>query len=329
VTIHQVNHILNEQGDLPDDVLLGRIVMFTITDEMVGRNQLEQTFQALNLDPRLLPPEIKPVDAFKKATSDANNKYTLPNGQVCTVLCRDVASTNEFVKRQITREVKDAKARQLSYTRAIECTFYRATTEKKADGSTGTKKGSERVSIKIDQTGLDASEISEVTKIADEIKTRYNRYYHFLDGNKLRATVRDYLKHLNAIELRGGVYFVHVTRSDELSRLQTLVRGWGGGCSMYSIPLVDIERERQMVTDAFQREASQQLTEVAKECAHLRESRKQITPQAYAKIKQRYDEVVSKAIEHQGMLQVSQDLTGAAAEVALHALTDLQEELLK
>lgn len=329
MTIHAVNQILNEQGDLPDDVLLGRIVMFTITDEQIDRAALEQKFQDLNLDPRMLPPEIKPIDAFKKATSDATNKYTLPNGQVCTVLCRDVTSTTELVKRQITREVKDTKARTLSYSRAIDCTFYRASTEKKADGTTGTKKGSERVKIMLDPAGLDQSELAEVSTIVDEISARYHRYYHFLDGNKLRATVRDYLKHLNAIELKGGVYFVHINRSDELSRLQQLVAYLGGGCSMYSIPLVDIDRERQMVTAAFQREASQQLNEVAKECAHLRESRKSITPQAYARIKERYDDVVAKAIEHQGVLQVSQDLTGAAAEVALHALTELQEELLK
>lgn len=329
MTIQAVSQILNDQGDLPDDVLLGRIVMFTITDEMVDRDALVKKFQDLNLDPRMLPPEIKPIDAFKKATSDATNKYTLPSGQVCTVLCRDVTSTNELVKRQITREVKDSRARQLSYSRAIECTFYRASTEKKADGTTGTKKGSERVKIVLDPIGLDPTELAEVSTIVDEIKARYDRYYHFLDGNKLRATVRDYLKHLNAIELKGGVYFVHVNRSGELARLQQLVAYLGGGCSMYTIPLVDIGREREMVTNAFQREASQALNEVAKECAHLRESRKSITPAAYARMKERYDEVVSKAIEHQGMLQVSQDLTGAAAEVALNALTDLQEELLK
>ena len=44
---------------------------------------------------------------------------------------------------------------------------------------------------------------------------------------------------------------------------------------------------------------------------------------------ERYDEVVEKANEHMVTLQVSHDITGASAEVALKALLDLQEEMLR
>lgn len=316
-------------GDLPDDVLLGRIVLFTITDQQITRTQLERWFLAENLNTNLLPADIKPIDAFKKATSEAKNRYTLPNGQEAVVLCRDVASNNEYVRRQITREVKDSKARTLSYSKAIDCTFYRAKYVKLPSGATQAQRGSERVHIKVDPTGLDPTELTEVQKIANEIQARYLTYYDHLDGNRLRAVVRDYMKHLNAIELKGGVYFIHVSHSDELARLQTVVHKFGGGCQLHTIPLVDIERERKMVAEAFEREASESLQEIAAECRALRSTRKNITPNAYAKIKERYDDVVKKAGEHMVTLQVSQDLTGAAAEVALDALLELQEELLK
>lgn len=316
-------------GDLPDDVLLGRIVLFTITDQPVTRQQLEQWFIAENLNTALLPPEIKPVDAFKKATSEAKEKYSLPNGQEAVVLCRDVTSTPEFVRRQITREVKDSRARTLSYSKAIDCTFYRAKLVKLANGTSQTQRGSERVHIKVDPTGLGSAELQAVQDIATKIQARYTRYYNHLDGNRLRAVVRDYMKHLNAIELKGGVYFIHVAHSDELARLRTVVHKFGGGCQLHTVPLVDIERERKMVAAAFEREASENLQEIAAECRALRATRKNITPSAYGKIKQRYDEVVKKAGEHMVTLQVSQDITGAAAEVALDALLELQEELLK
>lgn len=236
MSITSVSTILNAQGDLPDEVLLGRMVLFTITDEPTPRAQLEQWFREIGLDERLLPPEIKPIDAFKKATSDAKNKYDLSGGRTAIVLCRDVASTPDYVKRQITREVKDARARQLSYSKAIDCTFYRAKTVPNPNGAgTVTDKGSERVHIRIDPTDLDPEELLEVQQIGREIESRYMQYYMNLDGNRLRAVIRDYLKFLNAIELKGGVYFVHVSRSAELLKLQTLVsldpREWPGSGS--------------------------------------------------------------------------------------------------
>lgn len=322
--------ILNENGDLPDEVLLGRLVLFTITDEPTRRDDLEQWFDDNGLDKRLLPPEIKPIDAFKKATSEAKEKYTLPDGTTAVVLCRDVHSNGEYVKRQITREVKDSNAKQLSYTRAIEATFYRGRIGARADGA-GSQviRGSERVNIRVDKTGLSDAELSAVQDIARNIVERYQKYYEHLDGNRLRATVRDYLKHLNAVEIKGGVYFVHVSKSAELAALQSLVQKLGGGCAMHTIPLVDIVREREMVAAAFEREASQNLQDIAKEARALLEQRKNVTPDAYAKIKARYDEVTAKAQEHLVTLQISQDVTGASAEMALNALVALQKGVLQ
>lgn len=310
---------LDEAGDLPPDALLGRIVLFTITDEAISRSDLEMWFKELDLNTGLLPPEIKAVDAFKKATSEAKDTYEMSRGRTALVLCRDVLSNHNCVKRQITREVKDARARTLSYSKAIDCTFYRS-----VSGA-----GGERVSIAVDPQGLDAEERENVNVIAQAIKHRYQRYYQFLDGNKLRAIVRNYLKHMNAIELKGGVYFIHASRDEELSRLTELVERFGGGCQLHTIPIVDIERERQFIAQAFEREASQSLQDIAKEARELVKTRKRITASMYARIKERYDDVLAKASEHMMTLQVSQDVTGAAAEVALNSLTALQEEMLK
>lgn len=336
-TIHSAKDILNSDGDLPDDVLLGRIVLFKITDEAIGRSDLVQWFGELNLDLALLPPEIKPIDAFKKATSEAKAKYDIGNGQTVEILCRDVVENSEYVKRQITREVKDRKAVQLDYTRAIDCVFYRARSEKTkvtdANGKTSTVsqtvKGTERLRVTVNRPVIAPEEWPVMDAIAGEIQTRYQRYYAFLDGNRLRAVVRDYLNHLSAIELKGGVYFIHVSHSDELKRLQTLVSRFGGGCMMHTIPLVDIEEQRKFVTIAFEREAAQALADIARECDRLRTERKSITPAAFAKIKDRYDLVMDTAGKHMVTLQVSQDLTGAAADVALTSLLALGEEMLE
>lgn len=323
-----------ENGDLPDEVLLGRLVLFTITDEPTPRANLVQWFAELGLDPSLLPSEIKPVDAFKKATSESKDKYALPNGQECVVLCRDVETTSEYIKRQITREVREPgqKGKQLSYTRAIECTFYRGRSGPVTDAAGKTTKamirGTERVHIRVDKTGLTEGELSAVQDIAKGIVARYEGYYDNLDGNRLRATVREYLKHLNALEIKAGAYFVHVSKSAELAALQTLVERMGGGCVMHTIPLVDIARERKMVTAAFERETANALADVAKEARELAAAGP-VAGSDYARVKARYDEVTARATEHLTSLSLSATITEASERTALEALVSLQEAMTR
>lgn len=323
-TLHEY---LTDAGELPEDVLLGRIVLFTIADGRTKYADIEKWFDELNLNKAMMPVENKPVDAFRKATSDLNgDSYPLPNsGLEASLLCRDVTTNDNYVRRQITREIRDSRKKKLSYDEAITCTFYRATRSEN-----GKPKRGERLQVTVRHDNLSLSEHKTVENLAESIKERFLDYYEYLDGNKVRATVRKYLKHLNGIELKGGVYFVHISRDEELQRLATLVdERLDDGCYMQTIPMVDLEKERTFIARAFEREASQSLQEITKEARSLLETRKSITPTMYQKMKERFDTVLANANEHMANLEVSQDLTAASAEVALQALGALREEMLK
>lgn len=311
---------LDEYDDLPADALLGRIVLFTITDEPVSLTDLTKWFDDAGLDKNYLPPANKALDAFKKATSDTKDSYTMTKGRTAQLLCRDVTQTPDYVRRQITREIRDSKNKRLSYVDAITATFYRPTDP----GNQNTA----RIKITVNTDVLEASEVDTVKHVAQAVYSRYTRYYDYLDGMKLRATVRNYLKKLNCIEIKGGVYFVHASRDVELNALADVVHRFGGGCHMNMIPMVDLKKDREFMARMFEREASQALNEVAKEAKELLTSGRSITPAACARIKAKYDEVLANAEEHMLTLQVSQDITTASAEVALTALTKLTEGLM-
>lgn len=317
-TIHQY---LNQFGDLPTDVLLGRIVLFTITDHGVPTQDVYDTITRLNLASVPMPQANKYIDAFKKATSDVKDSYAMAKGRTGHLLCREVTATPDFIRRQITREVRDGGKKRLSYDPAIEATFYKPTDSN--DQTTS------RLSIKVNNHVLERDEVPLVTAIADMISAKYQRYYDTFDSMKIRAYVRGYLKKLNAVEIKGGVYFVPVSRDAELARLAEFVGAMGGGCHMDMIPMVNIEREREFITRVFEREASQSLKEITKEVDDLLSSRKGVTSAAYSKIKARYDEVLSNANEHMENLQITQDLTAANAEVAFDSLTRLVDAMLE
>lgn len=306
---------LTEAGDLPTDVLLGRIVFFTITDEMISRTDLVTWFDELKLNPELLPPEIKAIDAYKKATSEAKEHYPLSDGREAFVLCRDVTTTGDYIRRQITREIKDVKRKSLAYSPAITATFYRGVGSKA------------KLDLRLHSDVLETEEQGHMETILKLIEVRFERYYRMLDGNKLRAVVRNYLKGpLNAIEIRGGVYFVHASRDAELDNLATLVNRFGGGCMMHAVPIVNLERERAFIAKAFEQEASNNLADITKRVKEAMAAN--VSPAIYTRLKREYDDVLSRAEEHIVTLEVSQDMTAAAAELAHNALARLQEKML-
>jgi hypothetical protein len=320
----QFRQFIDTQGDLPDDCILGRIVMFTITDHPVAPDDYEKLFDDLNLNTAFLPPAIKPVDAFKKATMVVNDEeYELPNGTTATLLTRDVSSTPTAITRQLWREVRDSRNKRLRFDQVGEMVFYRPTI-------TGgkTQNGTERLRLSKLAAPLDPAEMPQIDAAFQMMQDAYPRYRDFYDGMKIRDSVRRYLKYLNALEIKGGVYFVHATRDEELQRLATLVRSIGGGCAMYLVPLPDIQAQREMIVETFQREAEQSLNDLIKEIAHLRATRQRITPNAYAKLRDRFDTVMNQATEYTRTLSISQDRTGAAAELALDSLMELNMLML-
>lgn len=309
-----------EQFDeLPPELVLGRLVLNTISEEKVRRDDLVRWFDELDLDESFLPMENKAVDAFKKAVSDTKDSYPLSRGREAHLIPRDVASNTDYIQRQITREIQDGGVKKLTYDEGITVTFYRALR--------GADQSSARLEVTPNLTRLPTSEHPYIQQAAKDVYTRYDSYLNYCDSQKVRAMVRGYLRRkLNAIEVKGGVYFVHCSRDDELGRLAELVNRLGGRCEMILIPIPDSQRQRAFVVRTYEREAAQSLNDLTRDIAEAASGN--VTPAAYARLKARFDEVITGAEEHTLTLQISQDSTTASAEVAQKALADLAEKMV-
>lgn len=315
---------MDQAQALPPDVVLGWIVIYQIRDANYDRSVLEQTFDDLAMNPGLIPSPNNPLHAYMKATSAVNDTdYDLPHGQVAHVLVRDQMDDKEQVVRQLTREIRDRRHGKLGYAKIGECVFYRP---KSVAGKV--QYGSERIRLTVDNATLTDHERPYLQSVIDKITAEYDRHVNFMDAMKYRAVVRDYLLYLNALKIKDGFYFVHSNRSDELDKLRTLVERLGGGSTLFALPLVDLDSQRTMVVEAFQQEAEEALNDVVKQVAHVRGTRKSVTPSAYAKIKQEYERAITRSKEYARTLKVSEVTTAAAEELALEALAALQADLL-
>lgn len=312
---------LDRHGDLPPDVLLGRIVLFTISDEPVDSTDIEHWFDQLDLDPAFLPAPNKAQHAFEKATSETKDVYRMPGGREGHLSCRDVAHTGTYLRRQMLREIKDGRNRMLDYHRVIDCTLYKPSDPNAQAGA--------RLSIQIVKENLEQWEYRELQAVAQAIRQRFVRYLEFLDGMKLRATVRDYLrKRLDALAVKGGVYLVHVSHDTELAALCELVNRFGGGCQMVMIPVVNLERERTFFGQIFQREATQQLADLATKIeAALADPN--VGQARVDRLATRYAEMSASTAEHMATLRLTDSVTEAASSKVTELLAGLQRKALR
>lgn len=315
---------MDQTQALPADVVLGWIVIYQIRDANYDRSVLEQTFDMLGMNPDLIPAPNNPLHAYMKATSAVNDTdYRLPHNEIAHVLVRDQMEDKEQVVRQLTREIRDPRRGKLGYAKIGECAFYRP----KSQGGK-VQYGSERIRLTVDNAALTPDERPVLQSVLDKIASEYDRHVNFMDAMKYRAVVRDYLLHLNALKIKDGFYFVHSNRGDELDKLRTLVDRLGGGSILFMLPLVDLDSQRDMVVQAYQQEAEEALADIVKAVAHVRGTRKSVTPTAYAKIKGDYEQAINRSKEYGRTLKVSAVTTAAAEELALEALAALQHDLL-
>lgn len=314
---------------LPSDVMLGHISWFTVNDGAYKLADISQTFDMLMLDSRFLPVETSAFNAFEKACSNAlkaAKAYAIDSGHTGEIMAiREAFKSDEKVVRHIVREVRDGKRARLRYEPVAELVLFR----EKPDARNKIVRGSGAIRSSIFDTVLLPGERTQVEQVIREWEAEYDRLYHFIDGDKARKIVRDYVGFLNGVMMKSGVYFVHVSHEAELDKLQQLVASFGNGCSMELMPIPDLPKLRTSVVAAFQEQAQRDLQEVVKQIAKIRGTRGTITQAAYLKVKAQYEGVMLNAKEHLRTFRVTQDVTAEAAETAMDLLLALEADMRK
>lgn len=319
---------IDANESLPPDCVLGNLAWFSVEDRAYDGQVIETLFHQHNLNAAFLPKPLNPADAFEKATTEIDGrKYevTLPTGDSGTaiLLVRQVARTDTVIERHLIREVRDGRNRRLHYNKIGEFVYYRPAAD--ATGRVRPESARSRASLEPTITG---PERVFLEGIVAEFGAAFDRYRRFHDGQKMRAIFRNYLLFLNAIQMKPSVYFVHASRQAELASLRQFSQAMDGTTlSLWQLP--DLPALRDEVIATFQREGEKEYEEVIKAAANLRSKRGKITPAAFTKIKEQYDDVTLKVGEYTRVLQTTDTRTKAASELARDALRGLQEEVLK
>lgn len=317
--------------------LLGHMVLYSIFDSNVTRDQVESWFAELGLDPAYLPPPNRDVDAFEKVTGPAGvrTSYGLdqPGGrrrrrrtgqaldQVATLMVRHVRRDGKHIVRHLVREVRDERETRLNYDVHLgECVFSR-NLDPNAPAGAGT------LSVSPDHGAireLAPAEQRQVQALLVQIESAYKRHCTYLSADRVRGMLRSYIESLNAVRVRptGGVYFVHHRHTATLAGLRELVRRVGGGSHLVRVPIPDQEEMREMVIAAFTTRARDDLDRLARDIAETRRAG-DAGETTIAALHKRFTDLKAATAEQAELLNTSLDDTGAALQLVQAQLASL------
>ncbi|MET9933258.1 DUF6744 family protein, partial [Streptomyces sp. NPDC006324] len=225
-----------------ESLLLGHLVLYSVFDGQVTRDDLVRWFRELKLDEDLVPPPLRNVDAFERVTGPEGVRVTYPlhdpastgpasrSGRrrrkeleaSATLMVRPVRRDGGHIVRHVVREVRDEERANLTYdTRIGVATFHR-------DNSEGSAEGAGTLTVEPNHTAIAKLPEAEQTTVHRMLQALQDNYRHrctYLTSDKLRSVVRKYVEHLGAIRVRptGGVYFVHRQHTQTLRALRELV----------------------------------------------------------------------------------------------------------
>lgn len=254
--------------DLPEEAFLGSLLFFSISQADVNLKNAHRDLSAAGLSTDTLRKNLRPVDAFKKASKRIEKKFKPVNGVRSELMVRPVGEDGTYAHRHIILEravIRAGVKRRIFYEKVGELTFTRGV---KKDGEyTGHSVECRRTTSNLGEP-LTADEDQWLTEQLATFEDHYDHLLNYMDSHAVRTFVREYIYDLQAtcVKESGGLYFIRQGHADEVAKLAEWVRSVGS--EFQTVELLNLADKKQMILEAFEQETIAEverlMTEVGK-----------------------------------------------------------------
>ncbi|NUS02069.1 MAG: hypothetical protein HOV97_05840 [Nonomuraea sp.] len=301
-------------ANLPQEAFLGSLLYFSISMADVNLENARRDLEAVGLSTATLRKNLRPVDAFRKATREFAKKFSVQNEIRSELLVRPAGEDNEQAYIHLILErvaMQKGKKRRIFYERVGELTFTR-----------GFKKDGEYVSHGVEarrttshlQDPLTAEEDQWLTERLITFEDRYDHMLRYMDSHAVRTFVREYIYELSGtcVKESGGLYFVKQDHADTIAKLQSWVKSIDS--EFHALPLLNLTDQREMILEAFEDETVKEVDRLVGELKKiLDDPDRQIEEKTFDAYALRAAELSAKINEYNSMLGARADR--AAIEV--------------
>lgn len=270
-------------------------------------------------DDVLLPNVPRSVDIFKRACKAAERLRVAQaegDGRY-NFLVRDAGKNNEKVYKELVVEILDAEEHVLSYVTVGKFTYIRSTEKINLDWTRQEGPGSDEINLVLEQ-------------IVKDIENYYNSKNNTLIGYPVREFVRRTIeKNYQGILARpsGGVYFVTSEYNDAILRMEKVVNSLEGGCTMFTFPVVNDGKMREMIRVAFEEESCADADRLLGEMAGIIAGGKKISIDKYTEFKVKYDHLRQKVLTYSNVLDKAMEETASRLELMSDVLFDIVDNV--
>lgn len=296
--------------------VLGAMVSFTISENGVDLDRLHDLVAEYSLTPSIAKAKIRRVDGFKKAVHALETRLPEVEGLKSTFKVKTIHSDQNAIECRLVAErrhkLRLGRKPEISYLPLCRISYDRGQRNRRDRTVTNDSIFTEML-VPPSQLFPDEAAWLDQTLGVDGVKLAeaFEHYCTHLDVANVRAFVRDYLDHLDAVAMKhgasgGGLYFVPQSSLPELRRLAKLVRDIGS--HMHPFPLVDDADQRAELHYGCTEDLAEQVRAVIAESRKITTSQTRTIGQAtYDTFVTRKECLVTKTQRYESLLNVPLD----------------------
>lgn len=223
-----LEQVIATTADSPEGSL-GHLFWWSIGQQMISREDLEDLLIDTGVGEVWLPNAIRPVDAFRRATSEvrAKRRTTSSPNVFENFLIREVFSDKKVVQRNIVVEQVDQDNKRLGY---------------KAD------KGVMKLDKESGTLSFQAED-HDVVKMCEEVEQKFYQYRDYYGSQQVRTMVARISSSLAPTPVRrnGIIYFIPRQMDQGLSNLVDLINRLDNS-EAFKVPVVNTDDNVEMVS---------------------------------------------------------------------------------
>lgn len=311
-------------GDLPEECFLGSLLYFSISQADVNLLNAHRDLGALGLNTDGLRKNLRPVDAFRKATKRFEKKFKPVNGVRSELLVRPVGEDGAQAYRHLILEravIQAGKKRRIFYEKVGEITFTRGKKNRQTGEYSDHGVEVRRTTNNIGEE-LTPEEDQWLTEQLTTFEDHYDHLLHYMDSHAVRTFVREFIYRLSGtcVKESGGLYFVAQEHVAEVQKLAEWVQSIGS--EFQTVELLNLADKRDMILEAFEEET-------IKEVERLMGEVSKILTQPGRKIEEAtYDHYANRAVDLADKVKKYNDMLGVKAERAAYEISIYGQQML-
>ena len=288
--------------DIPEEMLLGNLLFYNLTDMEISESDLLGLFVKNNLSQNYVR-KISHADAFRRATSSIKNENVLYTDD--TGACYDgkinvdeVTNDSFYIKRIVGVRVLNDKLEEVYYKQIGTITYDR-------DMDNCSYATNPNIN-----NGFNQQDIANYNSLLDLAKMRYYQWSTYHNHDTIKNILNRIVNSMHPVALMptGICKFIPKTSKDTLYGLNGLLSDLSSYASglkentVEIIPIIDTQEHRELVNKMFENEIKEDLYEYSQELANILKNKTSISPRQATSYLEKYKYLKEKTDDYQNLL---------------------------